>query len=206
MKIIDKCHIYILTSPSGKKYVGQTYSLRKRFNSYENGGKISQIKLYRAIEKYGWDNFTKEVLDFYNLTQIELDELEIKYIKEFDSFNNGYNCTIGGLGKRIHYTEEERKLAKLYREAKYRNGNRDKIKVRNKKYYTSELGIKTQKDYYLKYYAENKEHVTERNKKYIEDHREEHLARRRRYYQKNKERERQRTRDWRERKKVTDDK
>lgn len=202
MKFIDKGYIYILTSPSGKKYVGQTTSLKKRFNSYKNGGKVAQIKLYRAIEKYGWDNFNKEILDFYNLSQEELDNLEIKYIKELDSFNNGYNCTIGGLGKRMHYTEEERKLAKLYREAKYRNNNREKIKLRNKEYYTSELGIKTQKEYYLNYYLENKEHITEKNKNYIALHKEEHLARRRRYYQKNKEKENLRCRNLYNRKKL----
>lgn len=58
--------------------------------------------LYKAIEKYGIDNFEYEILfsenttDFNNIKR-KLDNLEKQYIKEYNSFvPNGYNQTIGG--------------------------------------------------------------------------------------------------------------
>jgi len=51
--------VYILTSPSGKKYVGQTNNVHNRFIFYKNLICKYQKKLYNALTKYGWYNFTK---------------------------------------------------------------------------------------------------------------------------------------------------
>ena len=48
-----------------------------------------------AIQKYGWDGFDHIVL-FDNLTRSQAIEKEIELIKEYDSYNNGYNSTPGG--------------------------------------------------------------------------------------------------------------
>lgn len=99
--------IYKYTSPSGKAYIGQTYQEEfKRKNdhrydaTYENGTSYN-YPFYKAIRKYGFDAFKYEVLitiEEENLEdlRIRLNELEIYYIGKYDTYNNGYNLTIGG--------------------------------------------------------------------------------------------------------------
>ncbi|MEK6881563.1 MAG: GIY-YIG nuclease family protein [Nanoarchaeota archaeon] len=66
--------IYCLTSPSGKKYIGQTTrEIDKRFEEHCTR-KECRI-LYNAIQKHGKDNFKKEILlecnnDFLNEHEI----------------------------------------------------------------------------------------------------------------------------------------
>ena len=54
--------VYKHTSPSGKVYIGIT----KRKPEYRwnkgKGYRKDQLLFYRAIKKYGWDNFTHEIL------------------------------------------------------------------------------------------------------------------------------------------------
>lgn len=96
-----KGFIYLITSPTGKKYIGQTKNLEKRQYNYS---KIYCIKtqkiLYNSIIKYGWENHKFEILIECDID--ELDKLEEYYIKEYNTFieNNsmGMNCTIGGKG------------------------------------------------------------------------------------------------------------
>ena len=56
-------------------------------------------KFYRAIRKYGRENFKIEAIDFAD-TQEELDQKEIYYINLYDSVKNGYNSkdSIGKCG------------------------------------------------------------------------------------------------------------
>ena len=67
---------------NGKKYIGQTcQSPQKRWGNngseYINKG---NIHFKSAILKYGWDNFTHEIL-YTNLSPQEADEKEIELIK-----------------------------------------------------------------------------------------------------------------------------
>lgn len=54
--------------------------------------------LYSAIGKYGSEMFTVECIDFSNDPK-ELEEKEIFWIREYGSYSNGYNATLGGSGK-----------------------------------------------------------------------------------------------------------
>ena len=60
--------IYRYTSPSNKVYIGITYNIKRRWydgNGYlhkKKNGKYNQPLFARAILKYGWDNFTHEIL------------------------------------------------------------------------------------------------------------------------------------------------
>lgn len=67
--------------------------LSKAF-SYTEG---SDLYLYRAVRKYGWDSFTKEIL-VDNLTREQGNIKEQYYIKKYKSNNPkfGYNLTVGG--------------------------------------------------------------------------------------------------------------
>lgn len=61
------------------------------------GGKnyFSSTKFHRAIQKYGWENFTHEIL-YENLNKEAANKIERDLIKKYDSINNGYNIQEGG--------------------------------------------------------------------------------------------------------------
>ena len=94
--------IYRYISPSGKSYIGQTIdeAVRKQFFYNLNcsyGGK----KIDNARNRYKPENFIYEVLhkgDYIDevIAKKILNELEVYYIRKFNSFEGGYNCTIGG--------------------------------------------------------------------------------------------------------------
>lgn len=80
---------------NNKTYIGIT-SRKVEDRWGENGCKYKKcIKFYNAIKKYGWDNFTHEVL-YENLTAEEAAKKEKELIVYYDSLNNGYNATEGG--------------------------------------------------------------------------------------------------------------
>jgi len=111
--------IYKLTSPSGKSYIGQTIDQRRRKSNFYNiNCYYSGHRLDNAIKKYGVDSFTYEILiqiieDSRDILRDKLDELEKYYIEKFDSYNNGYNMTLGGSGTKgcFHTEESRRKLS-----------------------------------------------------------------------------------------------
>jgi group I intron endonuclease len=78
---------------NGKFYIGQ----EKNYNPRYFG---SGIYLIRAIEKYGLENFTKEIIEDKIETKQLLNEREIFWIDFFDSRNpkKGYNIASGGQG------------------------------------------------------------------------------------------------------------
>lgn len=100
--------IYKLTAPSGKVYIGQTVCFSRRMNKYSNLNCKGQPKLYRAIFKYGWENFTKEIIDIYNGDQVKegLNALETYWITHYDSVKSGYNCLSDG-GSVLGYRHSE---------------------------------------------------------------------------------------------------
>ena len=105
--IIIKGAIYrIVNSVNDKVYIGQTVKpLEVRLKEHIDAAYKLDIltdeyeydtKFYRAIRKYGKDKFNICLIKICN-TELLNDE-EIKYIKEYDSYKNGYNSTLGGGG------------------------------------------------------------------------------------------------------------
>lgn len=92
---------------NGKVYIGQTvqtFNERKRSHIKEAFNKQYPGYTYhfhRALRKYGLENFTWEIIEIVDIKKPEdlttcLDNLEVKYIQQYDSYHNGYNSTEGG--------------------------------------------------------------------------------------------------------------
>lgn len=92
---------------NGKCYIGQTYDIKKRWHSscYKHCEKF-----YNAIKKYGWNNFTHEIL--IKCDENNVDYWESYYISKYDSMNNGYNLNSGGNKYKIFSEETKLKISK----------------------------------------------------------------------------------------------
>lgn len=90
--------VYMHTSPSGKRYIGIT---RQTPDERWRKGKGYQrcTAFWRAIQKYGWDNISHEIIDSCETLE-EANALEKYYIEHYQSHDakRGYNCTDGGDG------------------------------------------------------------------------------------------------------------
>ena len=95
--------IYKITNKINNKcYIGQTIKTAEErwkehqthaFRTHEND--VNKT-LYKAIRKYGLENFTFEVLQDNIETYEQLDKAEIYWIDFYNSFVKGYNETFGG--------------------------------------------------------------------------------------------------------------
>lgn len=79
---------------NGKSYIGQT--CQNPPNDRWRDGKHYTGHFQQAILKYGWDNFSHEILEKDITTKKQADEREKYWIEFYDSLNNGYNLTPGG--------------------------------------------------------------------------------------------------------------
>lgn len=104
--------IYRYISPSGKSYIGQTTDEQKRRLCFNEKKYYSGKRMDNAIKKYGSENFKYEVLfqKEYETVDDAIKELNVKeqeFIEKYDSYNNGYNMTLGGEGVRGLYQSQE---------------------------------------------------------------------------------------------------
>lgn len=97
-----KGYIYFIVNKlTNEYYVGQTTNYSRRKNEHlsklrEN--KHPNPKLQSSFNKYTEDNFDFSYLKYENIEKQELDQLEINFIKEKNSYENGFNLTLGGTG------------------------------------------------------------------------------------------------------------
>ncbi len=87
--------IYKLTNKINNKiYIGQTINFNRRMNEYKNRKpiKTSKYKIMEAINKYGFENFTYEIIHVCD-NESQLDYYENLYINKYMSYddNIGYN-------------------------------------------------------------------------------------------------------------------
>lgn len=106
--------IYRITNKvNGKSYIGQTrYTLEFRWRQHIH--KKDNVYFHNAIHKYGEENFEKEVLE--ECEAKDLDSREIFYIAKYDTFNKGYNLTIGGDGcRRLNLDDKYDEIQAMYK-------------------------------------------------------------------------------------------
>lgn len=166
--------------PTGKKYIGQTVHEERRKRQHKCDCKRGvNNKFYLAVRKYGWNKFIYGIIDEYE-TEL-LNEQELFYIHYYDTYNNGYNSTLGGEGmsgykiseetrqkmsiaaknrvnsphNKKYFTEEEKREAKRKRDREYQQ----KIKERRKEY-MKEWRANNQ-DKIKKWKEENKDYLKE---------------------------------------------
>jgi len=111
--------VYVHTNKvNGKKYVGITsQDVVKR---WKNGnGYYQNAHFYRAIQKYGWDNFEHVVVKT-SITKDEACELEKNLILKYHSndYRYGYNRSTGGENPAsgiTHTTETKMKMSDAHK-------------------------------------------------------------------------------------------
>lgn len=130
----------IVNQINGKVYIGFTSKNDFRFETHKKTSKKSKHSkrlLYCAAKKYGWENFSFEIIYQSLDRNFCLKEMEPFFIKEYNSFLFGYNMTEGGEG-RIGFTHST--------ETKYKIGSRTRGKTlseeHKQKIRKSHLGIK----------------------------------------------------------------
>lgn len=110
--------IYKHTFPNNKVYIGVTSQTPER--RWQKGkGYIDQEYVYKAIQKYGWENIKHEIL-YVDLTYEEANKLEYELISiVYKSYlrENGYNIDMGGF-KKYKTSEETRKKLSLLNKGK----------------------------------------------------------------------------------------
>lgn len=93
--------IYKITNKlNNKAYIGLSIDIENRWKAHtdfafkECDTPYHKNRLYNALRKYGVDGFTFKVIEECEFH--ELKEREIYWIAYYDTFNNGYNLTLGG--------------------------------------------------------------------------------------------------------------
>lgn len=110
--------VYKHTSPKGKVYIGITS--KSPADRWASGfGYEHQVYFFRAIVKYGWINFTHEIL-YEGLTKEEAEAKEVELIAQYKSadLNFGYNIDLGGDNHRLSL-ETRKKISDIKKGRKW---------------------------------------------------------------------------------------
>lgn len=107
-------YIYIIHNDiNDKKYIGKTeFSIKKRFLEHladSSKNRNEKRPLYNAISKYGKEHFWVEEIE--QCSHEEACEKEKFWIQFYNSYEAGYNATLGGDGR--SYLDYQ-KILKLY--------------------------------------------------------------------------------------------
>ena len=93
--------IYKITNRINQKcYIGQSSNIHKRWNAHRSAAQNPKNRdhqnshLYRAMRKYGIENFIFEVLEECPVAL--LNQKEREYIQQYNSCFAGYNESLGG--------------------------------------------------------------------------------------------------------------
>lgn len=135
--MIRTSNIYMFkNNTNGKAYVGQAEDVEARYKQHIKDSKNKDYVFYKALRKYGIDNFTFSIIE-EDIPIENINEREIFWISEINSkIPNGYNMTNGGEGTHgYNHTEESKqkmreiKLGKKLSETHVENIRRSHIGV-----------------------------------------------------------------------------
>lgn len=98
--IVKQCGIYIIKNKiNNKVYIGQSVNIKVRWWAHLQAAtnpldQSHHTEIHQVMSKLGIENFYMEVLE--ECEYDKLSEREIYWINYYDSYNNGYNMTLGG--------------------------------------------------------------------------------------------------------------
>lgn len=109
----------IVNKVNGKMYIGQSVNITSRWKNHRKTSRNDNDKgyhypLYRAIRKYGLENFDFIILEV--CSEEELDNKEIYWIDFYDTVNKdkGYNLLGGGGGGNAGRTLTQEEVDEIY--------------------------------------------------------------------------------------------
>lgn len=130
--------VYMLISPSGKKYIGMTS--KDVVRRWESGrGYAHNSYLTQAINKYDWTAFQKVVVA-ENLSKATAEKLEQELILKFNTTDRtkGYNILPGGNVSNGHTEETRRKISETMKRLQTPEIRARKAEVSRNKVWTAE--------------------------------------------------------------------
>ncbi len=103
--------IYKITNKlNDKSYIGLSKNIERRFKEHIKDCKFKKYAISNAIEKYGKDNFTFEIVEECSLEKLE--KRERYWINKLKTQSpNGYNLTNGGEKSKIYSKESREKMS-----------------------------------------------------------------------------------------------
>lgn len=117
---------------NGKVYIGYTKDIKSRCYYHKRNSQLLKSAFYDAIKKYGWDNFTFEVI-YQSLDGNYCHNIMEEYfIREYNSHIDqgfGYNLTYGGDGQRSPSDEIRYKIGSANR-GKKRGPTPESVKIK----------------------------------------------------------------------------
>jgi hypothetical protein len=121
------------------------------------------------MREIGTEHFYIELVEEYSCDNIEqLNRREGHFIREFNSYNNGYNGVIAGRNKKEYYGDNKEQRTEYNKE--YYEAHSDDIRNKGKEYY------KNNRDWIVgkvkEYREKNKDKISEYKKEYIKKNRE----------------------------------
>lgn len=162
--------VYIHTSPSGKKYIGIT---KQKPTARWGKGRNYKNNTYftAAIEKYGWENFTHEVLcEVPTLEEAKSLEIELIAKHRSDERAYGYNISKGGDPCNMGYTQEDKREHRREYEHQYYSDPVNRSRRREwEREYENTREYKDKRNAYNKTDA-RRQHRTEYMRNYRETH------------------------------------
>ena len=103
--------IYILTSPTGKQYVGKDSNLPRRVREHLRGDTPDCPAIHKAIQKYGCEAFSVEIIRYPGISHEALNAVERWWVRRLQTLSPaGYNLTEGGDGSK-HSEETRQKIS-----------------------------------------------------------------------------------------------
>lgn len=109
--LMRKAWIYKIISPSGRIYIGSTINLKKRMSDYSNITAKQQVRIYRSIQKYGWDAHKYEVILI--TTEDKMLEAERLLGEYYNVLKKGLNLRLPKVGDMPCFSDETRNKIRL---------------------------------------------------------------------------------------------
>ncbi len=129
MRISGIGFIYMITSPSGKIYIGSTIDIDQRWIRYKRLTCSHQTKLYRSLKKYGPENHVFEIIWAGELCNMYKYETLIGWGFNCLEKAEGLNCKLPKFGDTYSVFSDEIRLKISKSNKGFKHSNETKLKM-----------------------------------------------------------------------------